>query len=438
MKIFFPKVKYYKITDNFKLIYVNTKSNIFYSAININIGSVNEENGELGLAHFFEHMIFKGTKTKTSDEILNLLDSLGTHYNASTSHYETEYYISGNVRDYKNILEILLDLFLNPAFPEKDIANEINVVLEEFRMNKDNKNRETIIKLMELLYKDTDYKYSIPVIGLPSNIINFTRDNLINFYNNKYNNAQKVLSIIGSIEEDKIIHIIEKIFNQKIQVWKPEFKTLNSKLLIPFYNNTNKYKIELIKTPEINQFIVYIGFRSMNMYSKWSLVCNILKNILTNGSTSRLFVLLRNKLGLTYYQSSANYSYVEHGFFCVNYGVKPDGLEKSLKHVLKELFDFKNSEITDNELVKAKNMVETSLLFNTETASDIGSYIIDSVINKLDPLYIKKINKKIKKITKEHVQQLASKFFKKSNMFLVINGNETISLDNINHIINDS
>ena len=104
MKIFFPKVKYYKITDNFKLIYVNTKSNIFYSAININIGSVNEENGELGLAHFFEHMIFKGTKTKTSDEILNLLDSLGTRYNASTSHYETEYYISGNVRDYKNIL----------------------------------------------------------------------------------------------------------------------------------------------------------------------------------------------------------------------------------------------------------------------------------------------------------------------------------------------
>ena len=83
-------------------------------------------------------------------------------------------------------------------------------------------------------------------------------------------------------------------------------------------------------------------------------------------------------------------------------------------------------------------MVETSLLFNTETASDIGSYIINSVINKLDPLYIKKINKKIKKITKKHVQQLASKFFKKSNMFLVINGNETISLDNINHIINDS
>jgi predicted Zn-dependent peptidase len=75
MKIFFPKVKYYKINDNFKLIYVNTKSNIFYSAININIGSVNEENDELGLAHFFEHMIFKGTKNKTSDEILNTLDT---------------------------------------------------------------------------------------------------------------------------------------------------------------------------------------------------------------------------------------------------------------------------------------------------------------------------------------------------------------------------
>ena len=437
MKIFFPKVKYYKINDNFKLIYVNTKSNIFYSAININIGSINEENGESGLAHFFEHMIFKGTKNKTSDEILNTLDTLGTHYNASTSFDETKYYISGNVQDYKIILEILLDLFLNPAFPEKDINNEINVVLEEFRMNKDNKNRQTMIKLMELLYKDTDHKYSIPVIGLPANIVNFTRDNLINFFNNKYNKAEKVLSIIGSVEEEKIIDIVEKIFKLKIKEWKPEFTTLNPKLIIPFYNKTNKYQIELIKNPDINQFIVYIGFRSINMYSKWALVSDILENILTSGNTSRLFVLLRNKLGLTYYQSSFNKTFTSHGFFCVNYGVQPDGLEKSLKNVLKELFDFKNFEISDNELIKAKNMVETSLLFSTETASDIGSYIIDSVINKIDPLYIKKINNKIKKITKEYVQQLASKFFKKSNMFIIINGNETISLNNINKIIND-
>ena len=437
MQIFFPKVKYYNIYNNFKLIYVNTKSNIFYSSITVNIGSIHEEENELGLAHFFEHMIFKGTKNKNSDEILNLLDILGTSYNASTSYDETKYYISGNVKDYKNILEILLDLFLNPSFPEKDILNEINVVLEEFRMNEDNKNRKTINKLIEILYKDTDNKFSIPVIGLPSNIINFTRDNLINFYNKKYLNAEKVLSIIGSIEEDKIIDIIEKIFQVKVKHWNPNFVKLNPKLIIPFYNKNNKYKIELLKTPEIKQFIVYIGFRSINMYSKWCLVSDILENILTGGMTSRLFVLLRNKLGLTYYQSSFNKTFTSHGFFCVNYGVQPEGLEKSLINVLKELFNFKNSEISDNEFLKSKNMLETSILFNTETASDIGSYIIESVINKTDPLYIKKLDEKIKKIKKKHILELADKIFKKSNMFIVINGSNKISLDKINKLIDN-
>jgi predicted Zn-dependent peptidase len=435
MKIYFPDVKYYKIHDNFKLIYVNTKSNIFYSSINVNIGSINENIDQLGLAHFFEHMIFKGTKNKTSDEILDRLDSLGAQYNASTSYEETEYYISGNVKDYKIILEILLDLFLNPAFPQKDIANEINVVLEEFRMNEDNKNRKSINKLTEMLYNEVDNKFSVPVIGLPSNIINFTRDNLINFYNEKYLNAEKIISIIGSVEENKIINIIEKMFNVKIKTWKPHFIKLNPKLEIQFYNKKSTYKLELIKTPEIKQYIVNIGFRSINMYSKWCIVSNLLENILTGGMTSRLFVLLRNKLGLTYYQSSFNKTFKPHGFFCINYGVQPEGLEISLTHVLKELFEFSKSEISDDEIQKAKNMLETSILFNTETATDIGSYIINLVINKQNPLYIKKLDEKIVKINKEHIKQLASKIFKKSNMFIVINGSNELSFDKINGLI---
>lgn len=437
MKIYFPNVKYYKIYNNFNMIYVNTKSNIFYSAINVNIGSVNENNNQSGIAHFFEHMIFKGTKSKNSSEILKKLDLLGTKYNASTSYENTEYYISGNVKDYEIILEILIDLFLNPEFPEKDIAKEINVVLEEFRMDYDNKSKQSINKLINMIYKDVDKKYSIPVIGIEKDIKNFTRDNLINFYNEKYLNADKVISIIGSIDENKIIDIVEKMFNTKVTSWDPTFIKLNSRLEIPFYNKKSNYSLNFINTPEIKQFNVYIGFRSTNMYSKWNLVANALENILVDGMSSRLFILLRNKLGLTYYQSSFNKTFTGHGFFCIYYGVQPEGLEISLKNVLEEIFNFSNLEISDDEIQKSKNMLENTILYNTETASDIGSYIIDSVINKKDPSQIKKLNEKIKKIKKLNIKKLASKIFKKSNMFIVINCSKDLEFNKINKLIND-
>ena len=435
MKIFFPKVKYYTINDNFKLIFIKTESNIFSACITIDVGSINEHGTELGLAHFFEHMIFKGTTSVSSKDLLNKLDYLGTQYNASTSYDETDYYISGNQKDSEIILHILLDLFLNPAFPNEDIKNEINVVLEEFRMNEDNKGRQTFTKLMESLYKGIDDKYSMPVIGKPEYIVNLTRDNLLNFYKEHYMSGNKILSIIGSADEKKIIEIVEKMCKTKIKVWKPDFIEQDKELKIEYYNKEQSWKLNLIKTPDIKQFIVLFGFRSVNLHSRWNLVSSILENILTGGMTSRLFELLRNKLGLTYYQSSSGYTFNKHGFFYVNYGVQPDGLEISIDAVLKELFNFKHNGPTEDEMQKSKNMLETSILFNTQTVTDIGNRIINSVINKQDPKIIKKIHNRIANITDKHVIQLASKIFKKSNLFVVINGTDIVDYDRINNLI---
>lgn len=436
MKIYFPDVKYYKISDNFHMIYVNTKTNIFYSSININVGSVDEESGEQGLAHFFEHMIFKGTTNFTSQDILLTLDSIGANYNASTSYEQTEYYISGKTSDYNLILRTLLDIFLNPAFPEEDIAKEINVVLEELRMNQDNPNKLTIFNLMELIYKSTDPKYSIPVIGLESDINNITRDNLVKFHS-KYIQGEKILSIITSIEEEKIFPIIESIFGLPVQTWKPKFKKLEPKLIVPFIKTNiekqNKYKI--ISSPQIKQTLVFIGFKSICSYSKWSFVSDIVENILTGGMTSRLFVLLRNKLGLTYYQNSFNKTFTPHGFFCVSYGVQPSGLEISLSHVLKEILTFGSSEITNKEITKAKNTLETSILFSLETPTDLGSNIINYVIDKKDPDNIKKIHKKISKVTITHVQKYAKKIFTKYNLHIVINGPNQMSKSLIDNLV---
>jgi len=435
MKIYYPDVKYYKINNNFKVILVETTSNIISASITIDVGSIDEIDKEAGLAHFFEHMIFKGTSTQSSLEIAQKLENIGAQSNASTDFDSTTYYISGNKKHYKEILSTLLDLFLNPIFPEEDIKNEINVVIEEFRMMEDNHARKTYQKLMEIMYKNTDAKYAVPVIGKPDNIINFTRDNLQNFYDTHYKNADKILSLIGSMDTKKIIAIIEKIFNTKLKVWKPTFIKFNNKLEIPFYNKNLKANLQIINTPSINQYIITIGFRSVNLYNKWNLAANIVSAVLTNGMTSRLFILLRNKLGLTYYQGSFSSTYTNHGFFCINYGVRPDGLELSLKEILKELETLKKTGITEEELQRSKNKLETSLLFAFQNMNDYGSSIIDDVLHKINPNWIKNGDEIINNIKIKYINQYILKVFKKSNMFIVINGHE-INLKKINSIIN--
>ena len=438
MKINLPNVKYYIISDKFNMIYIQTKTNIFYSSININVGSIHEELGQQGLAHFFEHMIFKGTKNFTSQDILLTLDSIGANYNASTSYEQTEYYISGKTSDYGIILTTLLDIFLNPIFPQEDIINEINVVLEELRMNQDNPNKLTIFKLMELIYSQTDPKYSIPVIGLESDINNLTRDNLLKFHS-KYINGVKTLSVIGSIDEEDIFSIIKSTLKldplYKFEVWKPEFKKLESKLTVLFDGDTINPQCKIIKSPQIKQTLVFIGFRSISEYSKWVYVSDIIENILTGGMTSRLFVLLRNKLGLTYYQNSFNKTFKSHGFFCISYGVQPSGLETSLVHVLKEVLNFGLSNITNKELSKAKNTLETSILFNLETPSNLGSNIIDYVVSNKDPNQIKKIHSQISKVTQKHIIKFAKKIFTKSNIHIVINGSNKIKQNQVKNLI---
>jgi len=434
MKIYFPNVKYYKIFDDFYMIYVNTKTNIFFSSITINIGSINETSSEKGLAHFFEHMIFKGTTNSTSQDILLTLDSIGANYNASTSYEKTEYYISGKTSDYSIILNTLLDLFLNPAFPEEDIANEINVVLEEFRMNQDKQNNSTMFKLLELMNSPTDPRYSVPVIGIETNIKNITRKNLIKFHS-KYMQSSKFLSIIGSISEEEIFKIIKQILKKNPTKWKPDINGMETCLNIPYIKTQTPNRYAIINSPQIKQTLVFIGFRSISNWSKWSYVCDIIENILTGGMTSRLFVLLRNKLGLTYYQNSANKSFNSHGFFYITYGVQPQGLEISLINVLKEILELANSNITPEEIIKAKNILKTSILFNLQTPTDIGSYIIDYVITKKDPKEIKKLHKKISKVTSDHIKQFAKKVFVKSNLFIVINGPNDINNEYLEHIV---
>jgi predicted Zn-dependent peptidase len=301
-------------------------------------------------------------------------------------------------------------------------------------MNEDNLNKSTMFKLLELIYLNTDQRYSVPVIGIEDDIKNITHENLVKFHS-KYMKASKFLSIIGAINENEIFKIINQVLKKNPTKWKPDINNMETSLNIPHIKTQSLNRYTIINSPQIKQTLVFIGFRSITNWSKWSYVSDIIQKILTGGMTSRLFVLLRNKLGLTYYQNSDNISFSSHGFFYITFGVQSLGLELSLSHVLKEILEFANSDITLEEINKAKNILKTSILFNLQTPTNIGSYIIDYVISKKDPKQIKKLNKKIENVTPLYIKQFAKKVFVKSNLFIVINGPNKITNENLEHLV---
>jgi len=129
-----------------------------------------------GIAHFLEHMTFKGTIQRSSDKLMEELDSIGANYNAMTGHEFTLYYISGDPRDTMILLDIVIDLYLNPIYPDDDIKKEINVVLEELKMNEDNNNRKLSNLLFKNIFEGLDSTLSRPIIGFKETISKFNRD----------------------------------------------------------------------------------------------------------------------------------------------------------------------------------------------------------------------------------------------------------------------
>jgi predicted Zn-dependent peptidase len=431
MALIFPEIKYYSINETFKLMFLKLPSNIFSCNMTVDVGSVDEdhEKEEMGLAHFFEHMILKG---KVNDEsITQQLDFLGTQYNASTSYYKTNYYINGDKKDYSFILEIMLQLMFEPQFPQEDIDNEINVVIEEFHMGKDNHGRNFILETMKIMYEGIDEKLTIPVIGYEECIVNFTRDKLVKFYNDKYESKLKILTIIGDIDEKNIMKIIKKR-HPKVEPWTHTFKPLNRELTIPHYKNIPT-KIHYMSLP-VSQCMVNICFRSIDDFSSWALVSSLISSVLCNGTSSRLFNLLRIKLGVTYYQNAFSMMYEGHSLYIINFGTRSETVAKAIKHVLIELLTF--PDVTDCELQKAKNMFETSILYNTETPSNIGGSILDYVMAEKDPELFKNIRSRINNIKAKHINGFAKKIFRKENMCILVGG-ENINQVQVNNVLNE-
>ena len=378
----------------------------------VEAGSKYEEKKLNGVSHFLEHMCFKGTeKRPKAIDITRELDGLGSQYNAFTSHEYTGYYAKADSKHFKQIFDVVSDIYLNSTFPEAEIEKEKGVIIEEINMYEDMPHRHVQDLIMKVLYGDQPAGWSI--VGEKENILAMKRGDFVNYKKNHYVPSATTVVVAGNIKEKDVLKEAEKVFGNL----KKTKKGGKSKTL-----DTQKSPSVLIKNKQTDQTHFVLATRSFGIFDRKNPTINILSTILGGGMSSRLFQKLREEMGVGYYVRSYNDPFTDHGFFQVSAGVDNKRFEEVLRVCLDECKKLALEEVSAEELARAKEFLIGNTKLSLESSDDIANFFGSQELlkKKIENLDVK--IEATRKVSAKQVQKLAQEIFKTQNLNLAVIG----------------
>lgn len=385
----------------------------------VNAGS-RIENEELGgISHFIEHMLFKGSKNRTSKEIASTIDNLGGQINAFTSKECTCYYVKLLDEHIDIGIDILSDMFLNPLFDEKDIDKERQVIIEELKMYEDSPEDLVYDLLMEGIYK-TD-ALGMNIIGTEESLYNMNRNTIKNYFNKYYVASNSVISISGNFKFEEMVKLIESKFkdlamgNVDIKITEPEFH--------PCFIARNK------DTEQVN---LAISLKAIPLeYREDAYALSIINNIFGGSISSRLFQNIRENKGLVYSIYSAPSLYRKSGELGIYASMSNENLKKVYNLVLEEIDNLRQNHLTDKEIKESKEQLKGSYILGLESTSSRMMSIGKAMVLTKKVKNPNDIIESINNIDKARIDLIIDKVFNRENIGVCIVGRdvEGITLD---------
>ncbi len=367
--------------------------------IMLDIGSRDETTDEQGLAHFLEHMAFKGTKKRNSYHIINRLESLGGELNAYTTKEKICFYASLLDIHIEKAVDLLADITFNSTFPEKEINKERMVILEEMSMYRDTPEDAIQDDFDEQLFPN--HALGKNILGTQETVNSFRKEHFNGFLARNLNTEKIILTSVGNYPAKKIIRLAEKYLKPI-----PHKNHTPNRSWVSEYTPTRKE----IKKP-ISQAHFAIGLPSLSIKDENRIPFFFISNLLGGPSlNSRLNLSLREKHGLVY-GVDVNYApYLETGQFAIYFATDPKNLKKSQRLVLKEIEQLKNKPLGNLQLHKAKNQLKGQMALSEENKNAIMLMMAKS---QLDLKKVPDLNgtfKKIDGITSGQIQELAREY----------------------------
>lgn len=369
------------------------------------VGSASEPEGKEGLAHFLEHLFFKGTKTRTTRDIMEAIECKGGQINAFTTQEYTCFYIKTLTEHLSLAIEILSDILKNSTF--KEIDKERNVILEEISLLEDTP--EDII--LDLFHQFVWQKHPLsrPILGTARSIKHLTKHDITSFYKKVYSAQNIIITAVGNFNEEELLH--------NFQHWFHDFpkKTIRKrKDPMPIFHTGIKHH-----SRNISQMHLCLGYPAPSMTDKERFICELASNILGGGSTSRLFYRVREQEGLAYNIFSFHDLFRDAGTFGVYAGVAPENFRAVVRIILDEIKKLRETPISETELDLYRQELKGELLMAHEHAETHMTRIGKSIIYHNHILSIQEILLSLDQITPSQIRQFFCKYCTSTNIALV-------------------
>lgn len=375
----------------------------------VGTGSRHEELAEQGISHFIEHLLFKGTTTRSAKMIAEEVDAIGGQINAFTTKEYTCYYMKALAHHLPFLVELLSDMILHPAYRLDDIVKEREVVLEEYAASEDSPEEW----IFEVHCEQVWYNHPLgrSILGTKQSIQGFEENKVRSFLRNHYCADNLVIAAAGCVKHEEFVLLVEKYLSEmaghrvKKQFKSPDF--------------VSQFKIEEKDTEQVHLCLSTPGVSCQDpaLYA-----AHLLNTLLGGGMSSRLFQTIREDKGLAYSVYSYQSPYSDTGLFTIYAATRSNQLEQVLRLIGKSLRSYRSEEVSDAELQRGKEQLKGALLLGLESTGSrmarLGKQ--EMLFNKFWP--VEELVSVIEAIKASELKQLSEKYFRDDQISLTLMG----------------
>ena len=423
------KYNTYTLDNELRIIHLPSDSKVVYCGYQINAGTRDEELGEEGLAHFCEHVTFKGTERRKAWHILNCLESVGGDLNAYTNKEGTVYYAAILKEHIARAVDLLSDIVFHSTYPQQEIDKEVEVICDEIESYNDSPAELIYDEFENILFKGNSLGHNI--LGTAEQVRQFTTEDALRFTRKLYRPDNAVFFAYGDIDFKKLVTLLKRsVGSEELRVKSEEFNCCEERRVKSTGSEERRVKSEESNSPEgqtimmekhTHQAHVMIGTQAYDVHDDRRMPLYLLNNILGGpGMNAKLNLALREHNGLVYTVESTMVAYGDTGTWSIYFGCDEHDVKRCLRLVRKELDKFMEKPLSDAQLRAAKKQIKGQIgvaYDNRENfALDFGkSFLHYGWEKNVDRLY-----EQVDAITAQQMQAVAQELFDEHRLTTLI------------------
>ena len=403
------------LENGLRIITLSTTSPVVYCGYQLNVGTANELPDEEGIAHFCEHVTFKGTTRRTAIDVIQCLEQVGGDLNAFTTKTNTVYY-SAILKDHlPRAIDLLTDIVFHSIYPQKEINKEVEVICDEIESYNDSPAELIYDEFENIIFRGHPLGHSI--LGTAERVRKFTTEDALRFTQKHYQPMNSVFFAYGDVDFDTLLSLLEKENHSKVRIKGETENPIETPLPA-----LSEYQPQTVKIDKhTHQAHVMIGNRAYSIHDKRRMALYLLNNILGGpGMSARLNLALRERRGLVYTVESSMVSYSLTGIWSIYFGCDADDVDECMRLVRAELDHFIDIPLTDNELSIAKQQIKGQIGIACDNRENLALDFGKGFLHYGWKKDISALYRNIDAITAEEVQAVARELFPEERLTKLI------------------